>query len=465
MRFDLVVRGGRIVTAGEEFVADIGIRDGRIEAIGCDLPSAPDEIDAADRWVLPGGIDAHCHIEEPAYQGAINPDDFATASIAAACGGTTTIVPFLNQQDGVTLEDAFHAYRSAAEARSILDFSFHVLLKDARPETISTELPAMFARGLRSVKIFMTYPGYMMTDTAMLDVMAAVAAVDGIVMVHAEIGEASRWNVDRLASAGRTGLSNFAKAYPVLIEREATHRAISLAELTGARLLVVHVSSADALEQIAWAKRRALPVLAETCPQYLLGVGDRLDSDEWETAKLICAPPIRGARDSEALWRGLAEGSLDIVSSDHCPYLFDSADGKKAHDGVADFRDVPCGLPGIETRLPLLFEGVADERISIRRFVELTATRPAMIYGLYPRKGIIAPGADADLAIWEVGQGRPLRHADLHDRNDHSPFEGKVLRGRPVTTLVGGRRVWDAGEVLVRPGGGRFITPSEGPRC
>lgn len=465
MQFDLVVRGGRIVTADDEFEADIGISDGRIAAIARGLPAALDEIDAAGRWVLPGGVDAHCHIEEPAYQGARQPDDFASASIAAACGGTTTIIPFLNQQDGLTLEEAYQAYRSAAERRSILDFSFHVLVKDATWKTVNTELPEMFARGLRSVKVFMTYPGYMMSDRALLDVMAAVVAVDGIVMVHAENGEASRWNVERFAAAGRTALSNFAQAYPAVIEREATHRAISLAELTGARLLVVHVTSADALEQIAWAKTRQLPILAETCPQYLLGLGDRLQSDDWETAKLICSPPIRSAQDSKALWKGLADGSIDIVSSDHCPYLFESSEGKKAHDRLADFRSVPPGLPGLETRLFLLFTGVTEGHISIRRFVELTAARPAKIYGLYPRKGTIAPGADADLAIWEVDGKRRISHRDLHDRNDHSPFEGQTQTGRPVTTIVRGQRVWDGGKVLVRPGGGRFLKPAEALLC
>lgn len=465
MQFDLVVRGGRIVTADDEFEADIGISDSRIAAVERGLPAAANEIDAAGRWVLPGGVDAHCHIEEPAYQGATQPDDFASASIAAACGGTTTIVPFLNQQDGLTLEEAYEAYRSAAETRSILDFSFHVLLKNATSKTIKTELPAMFARGLRSVKVFMTYPGYMMSDGAMLDVMVAVAAVDGIVMVHAENGEASRWNVERFAASGRTALSNFAQAYPSLIEREATHRAISLAELTGARLLMVHVTSADALEQIAWAKARQLPILAETCPQYLLGLGDRLQSDDWQTAKLICSPPIRSAQDSETLWNGLADGSIDIVSSDHCAYLFESPEGKKAHDGPADFRSIPPGLPGLETRLSLLFRGLTEGRISIRRFVELTSTRPAKIYGLYPRKGTIAPGVDADLAIWEVDSNWRVSHSDLHDRNDHSPFEGQALTGRPVTTIVRGQRVWDGGEVLVQPGGGRFLKPTEKLSC
>jgi dihydropyrimidinase len=301
----------------------------------------------------------------------------------------------------------------------------------------------------------------MLEDASLLDVMAAVAEVDGILMVHAENGTASRWNVDRLSNAGRTSLSQFAEAYPSLLEREAIHRVIALAELAGARLLIVHVSSADGLEQVEWARRRGLPVHAETCPHYLLELGERLAQDDWETAKYICSPPIRGSSDAEALWKGLASGMLDLVSSDHCPYRFAGENSKRGQASVPDFRDVPPGLPGLETRLPLLFEGVTRGRLDIRRFVELTATRPAKLFGLHPQKGDIVVGGDADLAIWERGQARRITHGDLHDANDHTPFEGLTVHAWPIITLSRGEAVWNRGAVTESSGRGRFVRPGD----
>ncbi|HEV7252814.1 MAG TPA: dihydropyrimidinase [Mesorhizobium sp.] len=462
MSFDLVVRNGRVVTVADEFVGDIGIRAGRVAAVGEGLARGREEIDATGLLVLPGGVDAHCHIDEPPYLNARLADGFAAASRAAACGGTTTIVPFLNQLDGMSLREARKDYLAKARP-SLIDYSFHLLLKAGDREALKAELPDLLREGLRSVKIFMTYPGYQMGDEAILDIMAAVSAVGGIVMVHAENGAAARWNAARLAGDGRTGLSTFAAAYPTVIEREAVHRAISHAELTRCRLMIVHVTSAEALEQIAWAKRRNLPVLGETCPQYLLGLGARLASDEWETAKYLCSPPIRTHADAAALWEGLSGGTLDILSSDHCPYRFDGPDGKKAFGDVPDFRNVPPGLPGLETRLPLLFEeGVAKNRISARRFVELTSAKPAMIYGLYPQKGTIAPGGDADIVLWQTGDPRRVEHADLHDDCDYTPYEGMTLSAWPVVTLSRGERVWDKGWVSSAHGRGRYVEPRAG---
>lgn len=444
MELDLVIRNGRIVTAADDFHGDIGIREGRIAVIGRDLPRGAREIDAAGRLVTPGGVDAHCHIDEPPYLHARLADDFRSASRSAACGGTTTFVPFINQLKGETLAAARDDYMRRA-APSLIDYGFHMILKSDEPERLKAELPALLEQGLRSVKVFMTYEGYMMEDAAILDIMEMVRAVDGIVMVHAENGHCAHHAVSKLHAQGQDGLSHFHETSPQAIEREAVHRAITLAELTDARLMIVHVSGDEAMEQIRWSRARGHRTLAETCPQYLLELEQHLHSDDWETAKYICSPPVRESARAGDLWRGLVQGDLDLVSSDHCPYRFDGDDGKKAF-GSPRLGQVPPGLPGLETRMPLLYEeGVATGRLSLQRFVELTATRPAQLYGLYPRKGSLVPGGDADVVIWETGAPRPIRHADLHDACDYTPYEGHEVSAWPAITLSRGEVIWDAG--------------------
>jgi len=456
MSFDLVVRNGRIITATDEFQADIAVAHGRIAAIGHGLGQGAQEIDATGMLVMPGGVDVHCHIDEPSYLGVRLADDFVSASRSAACGGTTTIVPFANQLQDHSLLESWQDYRVRAEA-SLIDYAFHLLLMAHDAELIRRELPQLLSQGLRAIKVFMTYPGYRMPDDLLLDIMAMVAKVDGIVMVHAESGLYADWNVERLARAGKTGLSHFRAAFPAAIERDAIHRVVTMSELTGARVMIMHVSSADGLEQIQWARRRGLNVHAETCPQYLVDFGDRLDRDDWEAAKYICSPPPRGGEDACALWEGLNNDSLAIISSDHCPYRFEGGDGKKS-SGEASLRTVPPGLPGLETRLPLVFEeGVAKGRISASRFVELTSTKPAMTYGLYPLKGAIMPGADADMVLWEQGAPLPIGHHMLHDACDYTPFEGRRVSAWPATTLSRGERVWDRGWVSTAHGRGRFV--------
>lgn len=456
MKFDLVVKAGHVATAGDDFIGDIGIKDGVITAIGTRLGDAVEEIDAHGMLVTPGGVDAHCHIDEPPYLNARLADDFKSASRSAACGGTTTIVPFINQLSGCGLVEARDDYLARARW-SLIDYAFHLILKSSDREMVKRELPLLLQSGLRSVKVFMTYSGYMMDDEAILDVMTSVRAVDGIVMVHAENGHCTHWKTSRLAASGTTGLSHFVEASPPAIEREATHRAITLGELAGTRVLIVHVSSGDALEQIQWAKARGYRVLAETCPQFLLDLGERLGSDDWETAKFICSPPPRQAEDAAALWKALTRGDFDLVSSDHCPYRFEGDDGKRAF-GRSDLREVPPGLPGLETRLPLMFEeGVVKGRMSLRRFVELTSTRPAALYGLYPKKGSILPGGDADLVLWERNRPRCIAHRDLHDACDYTPYEGRRISAWPAITLSRGERVWDRGRVSDDYGRGKFV--------
>lgn len=455
---DLKLSGGTLVTESESFKADIGIAGGKIACIGVSLPESRDSINAEGFFILPGGVDAHCHVDEPAYGGARLADDFRSASRAAACGGTTTIIAFVNQLAGQSLRGSVEAYHDKARP-SLIDYAFHIILKETGLAGALAELPALLSEGYRSIKVFMTYPGYMMNDRDILDVMRIVAQGSGIVLVHAENGHCIHWLSDRFEAMGQTALSTHSAIAPPPVEREATHRAISLAEVAGCRLLIVHVSAGEALEQIEWARRKGLPVLAETCPQYLSDAIAMGDGETWEDAKLICSPPPRGATDRERLWQGVASGSFDLLSSDHCPYRFEDAEGKKISGAQKPhFKTVPPGLPGIEVRLPVLYEtGVVEGRLSINRFVTLTAANPARLYGLYPQKGSLMPGSDADLAVWDMNSPRRITHAALHDACDYTPYEGMKVSAWPVMTISRGDVIWANGQVSGGYGRGTFL--------
>lgn len=458
MALDLVIRNGDIVTASDSFTGDIGVKDGRIAVLGTRLPAAAREIDAGGHIVMPGGVDAHCHIEEPSYMGAVLADDFAVASRSAACGGTTTIIPFVTQEPGKRLRDVVDAYHERAAARCAIDYAFHIILSDVNQAVLGQELPSLLEDGYRSFKVFMTYPGYMLSDDKILEVMAATKQHGGTVLVHAENGHCVHWLNQQLENAGRTDLAAYAESAPAAVEREATHRAITLGQLTGARVLLVHVSAAEAMDQIDWAHRHGIAAMGETCPQYLIDQEEKLHGPGWEPAKHICSPPPRGGDNAERLWAGVARGVFALLSSDHCPYNFNGTDGKRSRGAEPHFRHVPPGVPGLETRLMLLYqEGVTAGRISPQQFVALTAANPARTYGLYPRKGNLAPGADADIVLWETGEPSAIRHADLHDACDYSPYEGHKVAARPVMTLSRGEVIWDRGHVAATPGRGRFL--------
>jgi dihydropyrimidinase len=475
MSLDLVVRNGTVVTAGDTFAGDIGVVNGRVALLGTGLPAGDREIDATGLLVMPGGVDAHCHIDEPPYLDAKLADDFVSATRAAACGGTTTLVSFANQLPGRSLRDSVADYHTKADGKALIDYAFHVLLRNAGEASVATDIDALIVDGYRSFKVFMSYPGFMLSDDKIMDVMRAARNGGATVLVHAENGHCIHWLTQQLATAGRTGLEAFAESAPAAVEREATHRAITLGELTGARIVLVHVSSAEALEQIVWAQNRGLPVFAETCPQYLLDMeatarrhahGDAPGeapaeggADPWHAAKYLCSPPPRNAENAERLWRGITLGQFELLSSDHCPYRFEGPDGKRSlGGGLPDFRHVPPGLPGLETRLPLLYHaGVAGGRLTAQQFVALTATNPARLYGLYPRKGTLAPGADADIALWDTQRAVRISHEHLHDDCDYTPFEGFEVGAWPVTTIARGEIVWDRGWVSERHGRGRFL--------
>ncbi len=463
-RLDTVIRNWTVVTAADVTRCDVGIRDGRIVTLAADLPEARQVIDATDRLVLPGGIDAHVHIDEREFMGVKVADDFESGTLAAACGGTTTIVSFAAQERGKSLRATVDAYRRLADGKAYIDYGVHLILTDPNEQVLGQELPALVADGYTSFKVYMTYEGLRLDDRQILEVMAAAGRDGARVMVHAENDHCIHWLKDRFLATGQTGIGNHGRIAPMPVEREATHRAITLAEIAEVPILIVHVSGREAVEQIEWARGRGLEVHAETCPQYLVLSQDDLDRPGIEGAKYVCSPPPRAADNQAHLWRALARGAFQVFSSDHCPYVFAGPGGKQRHGPNPGFHQVPPGVPGIETRLPLLFsEGVGKGRIDLNAFVALSATNAAKFYGLYPRKGTLAVGSDADIAIWDPEREVTLTHDALHDKADYTPYEGLRLKGWPVTTLSRGEVVWAEGEVRAAPGRGAFVARERAP--
>jgi dihydropyrimidinase len=456
--FDLVVRNGLVVTEAAAAEADVGVAGGLIAAIGRGLGRGLEEIDAAGRLVLPGGIDSHCHVEQESSTGLMTADDFYSATVAAACGGVTTIIPFAAQHRGQHLLEVADRYRDRARNTAVIDYAFHLIVSDPTPAAVAEHLPALIADGYPSFKVYTTYDALKLTDRQLLEVMALGAREGAVVMVHAENSDAIAWGAERLVTAGHVAPRYHAQARPVAVEREAVHRVAMLAGLTGATVLIVHVSCREALDEIRAARTRGVSILAETCPQYLALTVDELNRPGFEAAKFLCSPPLRGPADLAALWVGLADGSIDVLSSDHAPYRFDDPAGKAVNGKNAPFTRIPNGVPGLETCLPVVFsEGVGRGRITLQQFAAVSATNAARIYGLYPQKGVIAVGADADLAVWDPERETTVTNARLHHRMDYTAFEGMRLRGWPVMTLARGEVVWRDGAFAARPGRGRFI--------
>jgi dihydropyrimidinase len=458
MAFDLVVRNARVATASDTFDCDIGIQAGRVVALGADLPGAPRVIDAAGRTVTPGGVDAHCHLDQPMEAPARMADDFDSGTRSAACGGTTTVIPFAAQAKGQSLRAAVRDYHHRAEGRAHVDYAFHLIVSDPTPEVLQVELPALIAEGYTSFKVYMTYDDLKLDDGQVLDVLEVAREHGAMAMIHAENADCIEWLTRRLEAAGRTAPRFHAFARPMLVEREATHRAIALSQLVDVPILIVHVSGKEAIEQIRWARGQGLTVFAETCPQYLFLAAEDLGLDDsYQGARCICSPPPRDKANQEIIWNGLDDGLFTVFSSDHSPFNYNDPAGKMPGGMEAGFRHIPNGIPGLETRLPLLYsEGVLAGRITLNRFVELTATNPAKAYGLHPRKGTIAIGSDADLVVWDERE-LTLRNADLHHAVDYTPYEGMRLKAWPALTLSRGEIVWDGSGFHGRPGRGRFL--------
>ncbi|WP_343582984.1 dihydropyrimidinase [Herbaspirillum sp.] len=455
--FDVVIRNGTVATAADIMQCDVGIKDGKVAMLGRSLAPGKKEIDATGKLVLPGGVDAHCHLDQPMEEGLKMADDFRSGTISAACGGTTTVIPFAAQAKGGSLRAAVEDYHRRAEGKAVIDYAFHMIVSDPSEQVLKEELPQLVREGYTSFKIYMTYDDLKLNDRQILDLLALARREGAMVMVHAENADCIGWLTEQLEQAGLTAPKYHAASRPMLVEREATHRAIALSELADVPILIVHVSGREAIEQIRWAHGHGLRIYAETCPQYLVLTADHLD-DGYHGAKCVCSPPPRDKANQQYVWDGLASGLFTVFSSDHAPFRYEDPQGKKPGGKEVPFRYIPNGTPGLETRMPILFsEGVGKGRIDLNRFVALTATDPAKMYGLYPRKGTIAIGSDADIAIWDPHKEVVIRNEMLHHDVDYTPYEGMRITGWPETTLSRGEVVWDGGQVRGAVGRGQFL--------
>ena len=462
MSFDLIIRGGTVATAADVFKADVGIKDGRVAAIADRIMDGARILDASGKLVLPGGIDAHCHLDQKqapglASKGAKMADGFRSGSISAAFGGTTTIVPFCVQHRGESLIAAVEDYHRRAECQTVADYSFHLIVSDPTPAVLGQELPALIRRGHTSIKVYMTYDAMRLDDRQILDVFETARSEKAVMLIHAENHEIIGWLADRLERAGRTRPLDHARSRPLPVEREATHRALTLAEIAGVPLVVVHISGGEPLDEVRRARARGHVVVAETCPQYLVLTDQDLDLPDMLGAKVMCSPPPRDTKAQDALWRGIEDGTIDIFNSDHAPYRFDD-EGKLKAGPNPTFRAVANGIPGLETRMAILFsEGVVKGRIDLPRFVALTSTNNAKMYGLYPRKGTIAIGGDADICIWDPERRVTISNDLLHHNVDYTPFEGFEVQGWPETVLSRGAIIVERGQLMATPGRGAFL--------
>ncbi len=460
--FDCVIRAGRVGTAVDEFDADIGIKDGVITAIGRDLTAGATEIDAKDRLVLPGGIDAHAHIEQLSAAGIVNADTFESATTSAAFGGTTTVICFAAQHRGMNLMTVVGDYMALAKRGAVIDYTFHLIIADPTDVTLKEHVPALVAQGHSTLKVFMTYDLLQVGDEKLLDILFAARKSQALVCVHAENHGMISWMGKRLVEKGCTAPKFHAISHPRGSEAEAFNRLITFAEFIDQPIMIFHVSTAEGVDVIRQARGRGLKVFAETCPQYLLLTAKDLDRPGIEGAKWMCSPPPRAETDQEAIWRGLALGDLQTVSSDHAPYAFDET-GKLSAGPNPSFKQIANGLPGIEARLPLLFDAMVSKgRLGLAKFVELTATAPAKIYNLHPRKGSIAVGADADLVVWNPKRQVTLTDGTFHDRTGYTPFAGRTITGWPETVLRRGEAIVRTGKLTAKPGSGKFLPRTGG---
>ena len=455
--FDLVIRNGKIATASDEFFADIGIRDGLVVELGRNVGAGKREIDATGKLVLPGGVDSHCHIEQRASTGLMCADDFYSGTVSAAFGGTTTVIPFAAQHRGQSLHQVVDEYHAAAGPKAVIDYAFHLIVSDPNKSVLDEELPALIERGYTSFKIYMTYDALKLDDGQILDVLVRARREGALVMVHAENHEIIKWLAKRLIDNQLTQPFYHSIAHARIAESEATSRAIALATLVDVPMLIVHVSGIEAAETIRDARNKGLRIYGETCPQYLFLTASDLDRDGIEGAKYCCSPPPRDEAAQEAIWLGLTNGTFQVFSSDHAPYKFDSS-GKLPKGDKTTFKEVANGVPGLELRQALLFsEGVRKGRLSLTEFVALTSTNHAKMYGLHPRKGTIAIGADADIAIWSPDLEFTVTASMLHDQVGYTPYEGRKLTGWPTTVISRGRVVVEDGELQVEAGSGEFL--------
>ena len=462
----LLITNGRVITASDDYVADVYCENGTIAAIGTNLPAhrfqADRTIDASGRYVMPGGIDVHTHLAMP-FGGTTSADDFETGTIAAAFGGTTSLVDFAIQYRGQTMRHALDEWMRKASGKAVIDYSFHMIVTEL-PDAGLGDMDRMVRdEGVTSFKLFMAYPGvFMVDDATIFRALRKTGENGGLVCMHAENGGVIDLLVQEALRKGHTAPKYHALTRPPRAEGEATGRAIALAEMAGVPIYIVHLSSADALQKVREARDMGLPAYAETCPQYLFLSYDNYEEPGFDGAKYVMSPPLREKWHQDFLWKGLEKNDLQVISTDHCPFCM----SEQKELGKDDFSKIPNGDPGIETRLTLVHNGgVRQGRISLNRFVQLCSTTPAKMFGLFPRKGTIAVGSDADIVIFDPEKRQTLSVKSLHMRVDYNPYEGTTVQGAPGFVISQGKVIIEGDKFVGTKGAGRFLKrgPSRAP--
>jgi dihydropyrimidinase len=458
MSYDLVIKGGTVVTAADTYVADLAISKGKIAAVGAVESEGAKVVDARGQIVIPGGIDVHTHFDMP-FMGATTADDFSTGSTAAVFGGTTSVIDFAIQKKGEQLRTAFDTWQEKAQGKSAVDYAFHMIVTDL-PEKNVPEMDKMVDEGVSSFKLFMAYPGIFMSDDATIfRALQRTKENGGMICMHAENGGVIDVLVQKALAEGRIEPKYHALTRPMSAEAEATRRAIALAEMAGVPIYFVHLSAGDAMDEVRRARERGLPVFAETCPQYLYLSYEDYERPGFEGAKFVMSPPLRPKGNEERLWRGLARNDLQVVSTDHCSFCMKAPRGQKIGKelGKKDFSKIPNGAPGVETRMLLLWDAVSKGRITANRFVDITSTTPAKLFGLYPRKGHLSPGADADVVTIDPRKKHTFTLKNLHANVDYNPYEGKTVDGEITNVFVRGVQMVSGDKMTGKLSHGRFL--------
>jgi len=457
-----LVRNGTIITASDRYEADVYLDKGVVSLIGRGLSLGADVvIDASGLLVMPGGIDVHTHLDMP-FGGTTSADDFETGTIAAAHGGTTTLIDFAIQDFGQGLYPAYETWMGRAEGKSVIDYAFHMIVRELTDQVAGDMDRLVRHEGITSFKLFMAYPGvFMVDDATIFKALLKTRENGGLICMHAENGGVIDTLVQEALRKGQKAPKYHALTRPTRAEGEATGRAIALAEMAGVPIYIVHLSCADALEKVKQARDLGLPAYAETCPQYLFLSYDDYEREGFEGAKYVMSPPLRERWHQDVLWKGILKNDLQVVSTDHCPFCMNEPPQKQL--GKDDFSKIPNGAPGIETRLMLLWEGVRQKRIDAHRFVEIVSTNPAKMFGLWPRKGTIAVGSDGDLVLWDPEKEVTLSAKTHHMRVDYNPYEGKVVKGAPAMVVSRGEVIVDHGSFTGRAGRGAFVKREAGP--
>ncbi len=462
-QYDLIIKGGKIITASDTYVADIAVKKGKIAAIGTKLQGgAKKTLDAKGRVVIPGGIDNHTHLDMP-VMGATTIDDFASGTTAAVCGGTTSIIDFAIQGKGDSLLKALKTWHKKADGKAAVDYGFHMIISDLQNKQLK-EMDKLVGLGVPSFKLFLAYPGIFLIDDATI-YKALLQAKDngGMIMMHAENGSVIDLIVARTVAKKQLAPKHHALSRPVAAEVESTYRAIKLAEIADTSMFIVHLTNGDAMEEVRRARARGVKVHAETCPQYLYLSHDDYERPGFEGAKFVMSPPLRPKENQEQLWNGLRQNWLQIVSTDHCSFnMKGTATSPGKELGRKNFTKIPNGAPGIETRMMLMWDAVAKGKITANRFVDITSTTPAKIFGLYPRKGTITPGADADLVIIDPKKTYKISVKTHHMNADYNPYEGKVVKGRIEDVFLRGKQMVDKGKFTGSLKDGKFLKRKPG---